>query len=211
MSNMTLTRFFDFSEVEGPLSLSYWTWFDIEQDYDYLYLMASLDGERWQILETPSGEKPDPLSNSYGWSYSGISGENRPEWINETIDLSHYAGQQVWLRFKYITDDAVNGEGFLLDDIEIPEIGYSSSFEEDDGGWEADGFVRIQNVLPQTFRVSLIHKGEETLVEQFTLNDLNELELDLQIGSGLDEVILVVSGSTRYTRQPAAYRFSIQP
>jgi immune inhibitor A len=211
MSNMTLTRSFDFSDIEGPLTLSYWTWFDIEQDYDYLYLLASLDGESWQILETPSGRMPDTLSNSYGWSYSGASGMTGPEWINETVDLSSYAGQEVWLRFKYLTDDAVNGEGFLLDDIEIPEIDYYSGFEEDDGGWEAEGFVRIQNVLPQTFRISMIHKGQEINVEQIALSGMNELELNIRIGTEFDEVILVVSGSTRHTRQPAAYQFQIHP
>jgi immune inhibitor A len=211
MSNMSLTRFFDFSDEAGPLTLSYWTWFDIERDYDYLYLMASQDGERWQILETPSGMLEETLSNSYGWGYTGASGRERPEWINETVDLSAYAGEEVWLRFEYITDDAVHGEGFLIDDIEIPEIGYFSSFEDDDGGWEADGFVRIQNSLPQTFRVSLIKKGPDVTVEKHTLEGFNEAEFRLQIGSEVDEVILVVSGSTRFTRLPAAYQFYIEP
>lgn len=211
VSNMTLTRHFDFSEVESPLTLSYWTWFDIERNYDYLYLMASLDGERWQILETPSGGKEDPLAMSYGWGYTGTSGATGPEWVNEKVDLSAFAGQEVWLRFEYITDDAVNGEGLLLDDVEIPEIGYFSSFEEDEGGWEANGFVRLQNLLPQTFRVAVITKGQEMGVEKYSVEGLNELEIQLRIGSEVDEVILVVSGITRYTRQPATYQFYIQP
>ncbi len=64
------------------------------------------------------------------------------------MDISEFAGQQVWLRFEYITDAAVYAEGFLVDDISIPEIDYSSDFENDDGGWQADGFVRINNLLP---------------------------------------------------------------
>ncbi len=58
------------------------------------------------------------------------------------------------LRFEYITDAAVNGEGFMIDDVSIPEIGYFTDFEADAGGWEPAGFARIQNVLPQTFRIS---------------------------------------------------------
>jgi immune inhibitor A len=211
VSNMSLTRFFDFSQVQSPLTLTYWTWFDIERDYDYLYLLASLDGERWQILETPSGQLEDPLSNSFGWSYTGYSGDGKPEWINEVVDISEFAGKEVWLRFEYITDDAVHGEGFLVDDIGIPEIDYFSDFEEDDGGWQADGFVRIQNSLPQRFQVSIIEKGQNVTVETHVLEGLNEAEFNLDIGGEVDEVILVVSGSARYTRMPAAYRFYLDP
>ena len=41
------------------------------------------------------------------------------------------------MRFEYVTDAAVNGEGLLLDDVSMPQINYSSDFESDDGGWEA--------------------------------------------------------------------------
>jgi immune inhibitor A len=41
-------------------------------------------------------------------------------WINEMVDLSQYAGQNLTLRFEYVTDSNVTGEGFLLDDLSIP-------------------------------------------------------------------------------------------
>jgi immune inhibitor A len=44
-SDMTLTRTFDFTAVSGPLTLSYNTWYDLETDYDYLYVLASEDGK----------------------------------------------------------------------------------------------------------------------------------------------------------------------
>ena len=44
-SDMTLTRSFDFTEVNGPIEFSYWTWYDIEKGYDYVYLEASTDGQ----------------------------------------------------------------------------------------------------------------------------------------------------------------------
>ncbi len=43
-SDMTLTREFDFTSVSGPSRSVYWTWYDIEEDWDYLYLEASTDG-----------------------------------------------------------------------------------------------------------------------------------------------------------------------
>jgi len=209
-SDMTLTRSFDFSDHTGPLTLTFWTWYDLEEDYDYLYLEASLDGENWQIISTPSGTPEDPSGNSYGWGYNGLSGGDG-RWIQETIDLSQYSGQQVQIRFEYITDAAVNGEGFLLDDIAIPEVDYFDDFEADSGGWEAAGFVRIRNILPQTYRVALIKVGNQTEIEFVDLSPDNVADIHLELGDDVDEVILVVTGTTRYTRQKAAYRFEIVP
>lgn len=211
-SDMTLTQEFDFTNASGPLTLSYWTWYDLEKDYDYLYLLASEDGANWQILTTPSGTAEDPSGNNYGWGYNGNSGGgSRARWIQENVDISQFAGKKVQLRFEYITDAAVNGEGFLLDDVSIPEIGYATDFETDDGGWQADGFARIQNTLPQTYRVSLIRKGRETTVEYLTLSADNTLDMILDLGGDVREVTLVVSGTTPFTRQKADYQFSVSP
>ena len=64
-SDMTLTREFDFTSVSAPISLSFSMWYDLETDYDYVFLEASTDGgETWQILTTPSGTDEDPTGNS---------------------------------------------------------------------------------------------------------------------------------------------------
>jgi len=210
-SDMTLTRSFDFTGHEGPLTLSYWTWYDIEENYDYLYLQASSDGENWQILNTPSGTSENPTGANYGWGYTGLSGGD-PRWIKEEVDLSQFAGQRVSLRFEYLTDTAVHGEGFLLDDIAIPEIGYTSDFELDEGGWQSNGFVRIQNILPQTFRLALITRTHgSTSVEYIPLSADNVADIRLQFSDDVNEAILVVAGTTRHTRQPAPYRFNFIP
>jgi hypothetical protein len=211
VANMTLTRSFDFREVAGPITMSYWTWYDLEKDYDYLYLEASQDGQRWDILITPSGTPEDPTGNSFGWGYNGTSGgQDGPLWVQEQVDLSQYAGQQVTLRFEYITDAEVNGEGLLLDDIAIPQAGYFADFENDQGGWEAQGFARVRNGLPQTYRVALIKMGELPSVEKFSLSGDQSLKIPLDFGSGMDEVILVVSGTTRFTNQLANYQYSLK-
>jgi len=153
-SDMTLTRDFDFTNVSGSITLSFSMWYDLEQDYDYVYLEVSEDGEHWQILTTPSGTDENPSGNSYGWGYNGAS----HFWIQENVDFSKYAGKKVKVRFEYITDAAVTGEGFLLDDVSVDATHYHSDFEADDGGWLADGFSRTQNIIPQTFRLALIKK-----------------------------------------------------
>ena len=210
-SDMTLTRSFDFLDHTGPLTLTFWTWYDLEEDYDYLYFETSSDGgETWQIVTTPSGTDEDTSGNSYGWAYNGLSGGDG-RWIQESIDLSNFAGSQVQIRFEYVTDAAVNGEGFLLDDITIPEIDYFDDFEENDDGWHAAGFVRIQNIIPQTYRIALITRASETSVDIISLNSDISVDIPINITGDVDEVVLVISGTTRFTRQSAAYRFEIFP
>lgn len=212
-SDMLLTRTFDFTDVSGPISFEYWIWYDIEEGWDYLYLEASSGGvENWKILTTPSGTSENPSGNSFGWGYTGYSsGGLEPIWIKETVDLSDYAGQEVVLRFEYITDAAVNGEGLLLDDLSIAAVGYLEDFEDGDGGWEAQGFVRLYNQLPQTFRLLLIEQGSETRVREIALDELNYAETQLSLGGVYDEAILIVIGTTRYTWQPASYTFRVVP
>ncbi|HEX9837802.1 MAG TPA: hypothetical protein VGA72_00575 [Anaerolineales bacterium] len=204
-SDMTLTREFDFTGVSGPINLSYWMWYDIEEDWDYLYLEASTDGQTWEIITTPSGTDYNPSGNSYGWGYTGQTGD----WKLEEVDLSQFAGQKVQIRFEYITDAAVNGEGLLLDDISIHAVSYQSDFEADDGGWEAAGFARLENVLPQTYRLALITKGDTTTVTHIPLRADQTAEIPLLLNSG-EEATLVVTGTTRFTRLPAAYQIEIK-
>ena len=162
------------------------------------------------MLTTPSGTAEDPAGNNYGWGYNGTSGgSSTARWIQESVDISQFAGKKVQLRFEYVTDAAANGEGFLLDDVSIPEVGYSTDFETDDGGWQAEGFARINNTLPQTIRLSLIRKGKQTTVESLKLSADNSLDIPLNLGDDVREVILVVSGTTPFTRQKADYEFSI--
>ncbi|MBI5842033.1 MAG: immune inhibitor A [Chloroflexi bacterium] len=203
-SDMTLTHEFDFTQASGPVTLSFRTWYDLETDYDYLYLEVSEDGKTWQIITTPSGTSEDPSGNSFGWGYNGVTND----WIEESVDLSAYAGKKVFVRFEYITDAAVNGEGLLLDDVSIDAINYKSDFEADDGGWTADGFVRVQNVLPQTFRLSLVLSSDSS-VQVIPVNDDQTAEIPISLKSG-ETAFLVVSGTTRFTRESATYQIEIK-
>ena len=205
-SDMTLTHEFDFTNVSGPLKLSFNTWYDVEKDYDYVYLEVSEDGQHWQIITTPSGTGDNPTGGSYGWGYNGKSNS----WIKENVDLSQYAGKKVQVRFEYVTDAAVTGEGFLLDNVSVDAINYQSDFEADDGGWKAEGFSRVQNVIPQTFRLSLITKGSNgTTVKAIELSSDQLAEIPLSLKDG-EEAVLIVTGTTRYTRKSATYQIEIK-
>jgi hypothetical protein len=204
-SDMTLTREFDFTNASGPVKMSFATWYDVETDYDYVYLEASTDGKTWEILKTPSGTGEDPTGQNYGWAYNGQTNG----WKTEEVDLSQFAGKKVQLRFEYITDAALNGEGFLIDDVTIDAINYQTDFETDSGGWEGAGFVRVENILPQTYRLALITKGDTTTVTQIQLNADQTADVPLSLKPG-QEAVLVIAGTTRFTRLPAAYQIDIK-
>ncbi len=211
-SDMLLTRSFDLTDISGPIALDYRLWYEIENGWDYAYLVASADkGESWEVLKTPSGTDKDPFGNSFGWGYTGNSGGgSRGQWIQESVDLSQFAGQEVLLRFEYITDAAVNGEGLMVDDIRLDAVGYQSGFEADAGGWEPAGFVRLYNRLPQTYRLALVEFGEQTTVTEIPLDADQRGRMDLSLGGDVDRAVLVVMGTTRHTWQPAEYQYGIE-
>lgn len=213
-SDITLTRSFDLSSASGPLTLRYSTWFDIESNYDYLYVVASTDGgKRWTMLTTPSGTDTDPTGANFGWGYTGTSGGGgAPEWVDESVDLSPFAGMRdVRIRFEYVTDAAVLAPGFLLDDVRVPEIGYREDFENGEGDWEAAGFVRLNNRLPQTFRVQAIERGPNgTRVTPVELDETNTGEFSTTLGEDFDELVVVVSGTTRFTEEAARYEYWVE-
>ena len=125
------------------------------------------------------------------------------------MDLSQFAGQNLTIRFEYITDSNVTGAGFMLDALSIPEIGYFADYENDEEGWFAEGWARVQNVLPQTFKIALISEGDVTAIQYVPLASDISAEIPFTIDNSVDNVVLVVSGTTRFTRELAPYRFSV--
>ena len=205
-SDMTLTRPFDLSDT-SQATLEFWAWYSIEEDWDYAYVEVSSDnGATWEILTTPSGVGTNPNGNSFGWAYTGSSGG----WIQERVDLSAYAGQEILVRFEYVTDDAVNRPGFVVDDVAIPEIGYSSDFEEGEDGWEPAGFMRHANVLPQRWLVQLVLFGPQTTVQRLELAEDQTGEWVIPLNGGTDQAVVAISGLAPVTTEVASYSYEIE-
>ncbi len=210
-SDMMLTRAFDLSDVDEA-TLEFWAWYDIEEDWDYAYVEISGDGgDTWEVLTTPSGTPTNPNDNSFGWAYTGRSGGGgTAEWVREQIDISDHAGQEVLIRFEYITDDAVNRPGFVLDDVAIPEIDYFSDFEENEAEWESAGFIRHANVLPQRWLLQLVLFGSDTTVERLALDESQTGEWVIPLDNDTDRAVLTISGLAPVTTEMGAYSYEIE-
>jgi len=208
MIDTTLEREFDLSEV-GEATLEYQMWHNIEEDWDYAYASISTDGGKtWTTLDGEHTTREDPLGANYGAGLTGNSGGgNSAKWVQERMDLSDYAGEEsVLLRFEYITDDGVNLDGILIDDIDIPEIGFADDAETN-GDWHANGFHLIDNTLPQAFVVRVIEFGKDGSVSVRRLNTGNFSIEDF--GERLDYAVIIIAPITHTTYQPATYSLRV--
>ncbi len=208
-SDSRLTHAFDLTGVSSA-TLNYWAWYYIENLWDYAYLTVSTDGgATWAVLPTPHTVSDDPHGNAYGPGYTGQSNG----WVQESVDLTPYAGQNILVRFEYITDDAVTQPGLIIDDVSVPEIGYSDSFETGDGGWTSEGWLRMDNVLPQYFLVEVIQPGnaQAPVTRWLGEGDAPRGEWNLTVGGDQGDAVIIVSGLAPVTTQPARYSLAVTP
>ena len=204
-SDATLTRTFDLSGAEKA-TLTFWTSHDIEEGYDYVFVEASVDGKHWTTLQGTNTVIDNPNGANYGFGYTGTNNG----WVQEKINLSQYAGNKVQIRFEYITDAGLTKSGFFLDDIAIPEIGYMSNVEKNNGGWTARGFVRNANILPQYWSIQLITVGLTTTVEKLpvTQNATGNWTVHFK-KDDTRYTVLVISGLTPITLERPSYKLVV--
>jgi len=143
-AKLTIATPWDFTSVTSP-TLTFNGWYDIEEGWDFGFVQASTDGgTTWTSLPgTTSTEDHDPdsyfideLPGYTGWSDG---------WVEETVDLSAYAGESaVLLRFRYETDPNTLGTGWYIDDVAVMDgttTLFSDDFEEMDSLWVAEDWT----------------------------------------------------------------------
>lgn len=210
-SDFTLTHEFDLSSVSSA-TLQFSTWYSTEEDWDYFYVETSIDGGKtWKALKLPVSRDTNPSGNSYGWAATGKSGgKQQAEWIEQSVDLNEVAGRKILLRFEYITDEALNLPGVALQDVRIPEINYAYNADSGDGGWETQGFVLTNNLLPERYSVRLISLGQDgkPKVARLALADDQSGHWNVPL-SQLKNAVMVLSALARTTTEPAPYQLQI--
>jgi hypothetical protein len=187
-------------------------WYDIEPYYDRGYVSVSTDnGTNWRALTSTSSNTHDPVEVYLGPGFDGRSGDPlEPEWIAESVDLTEFAGQQIKLRFEYVTDGATHGEGWAIRDNLLVDIGSQGILISLDQ-CASDGWVRLDRALPQSYIVRLIGEradGEPVVIDA-TLDAQNDGELRFN-GEGLTRLVLAVAGATEGTNQRAPYTIELQ-
>ncbi len=208
----TLTRELDLTGVSSA-TLQFKAWYEIEKNYDYLYVMVSADGGRsWQVLPGTDTSSDNPTGNAVGPGYTGVSGGgDAAVWTNQQVDLSAFAGKKILLRFEYVTDQAYNRSGAALDDIRVPEIGFSDDAEQDTG-WVANGFLRSDNHIPQTYQLRLIEWTDRgASVQSIPVADDGSAHIQVpSLGGTTTRAVLAISGTAPATLEVAKYRLEVR-
>ncbi|MGC9349394.1 MAG: hypothetical protein ACP5JG_14745 [Anaerolineae bacterium] len=222
-SNPRLSRIVDLSEANSA-ELRFWSWYHIEEDWDYAYVVvgttedgtipADLSDPRiaWNILDDPglSCTTQDPNNGNLG---CGITGRSRG-WQELTADLTPFVGQEIVLRFEYVTDAAVNQAGLALDDIQLTVDGeqrFVDDAESKDSEWIVEGFVRHANVLPQEWVVQLVSYGKGISVERLILADAHTGSWTIPFGDDVSKVVIAVSAMALDTTELATYEYALTP
>ena len=213
-----LTRKVDLSRVASgsKATLEYSVWLDVEKDWDYAFVAVSTDsGSTWTLLPAQHTTDTNPNGNSYGQSYTGRSadefGAEPGGWLRESVDLSPYAGQEVLVRFEYITDDAVHGRGVCLDDFAITELGWKDD-SETAGDWTSEGFARVNNQIPQDYLVQVIRQPANgpVSVVQMPVRPDGTGELTVSGVASDEKVVVIVSPVTAGVAGSAKYTLKVE-
>lgn len=204
----TLTREVDLSGTRSA-SLTFWTWYQIEPDFDYGYVAVSADGGRsWATLPAGGTTDSDPNGNNLGQGFTGVSGGGSAgAWVQQRVDLGAYAGKKVLLRFEHVTDGALNEEGFAVDDIEVPEIGYRDG-AEDEHGWDAKGFILSTNTVRARYVVQLIRFAATPSVERHVVEGA-KLELDVDPSGDRAAPVLAVTPLAPRVTEPVPFEIRV--
>ncbi len=83
--------------ITTGMKLSFWCWYNTENNYDDAFVEVSTDGRFYKILDI----------------FTGSSGS----WQYKEYDLGNYSGESLFIRLRYTTDSGTLQEGFYVDDI----------------------------------------------------------------------------------------------
>lgn len=199
---------YDLRNSEGEIWLEFAIWQDIEPEFDYLYVLLSTDGGRhWDTLAPTGCATANESGFNLGCGYTG----NSPDWRVERVDMSAYAGEEIVLRIEMITDQAVLGEGVLIDEIRIPAIGFYDGAEQASSAWRMEGFAKIAGTIPQAFSLAALTgslSSPRTDVARATPPLAHNFVCDFNAeNEQLCEFAL--SPVNRYARTKAGYRITI--
>ena len=130
-------------------TLSFHTRFDIENNWDFMYLEISTNGVNWTTLDTFTG--------------------TQTSWTQKTYSLSNYINQPyVVIRFHFYSDYTVTRDGMYIDDFQITaEGGYDVQHINIPAGWSgisshsAPGQAQVADVMDPVFNDLIILQNME--------------------------------------------------
>jgi immune inhibitor A len=164
----------------GGGALTFDTMYDIEEYWDFGFVQVSTDGGlTWTSLANPSTTSDhDPSAHpTVIANLPGLTGSTGGLWAPMSFDLSAYAGQNILVAFRYVTDWATTEAGWFIDNVYV------------DGTLISDGsstapFKDITEIVPvnNNFTVTFVGikgkgNGTQYKIQTMKLNDVTETGL----------------------------------
>ena len=137
-NSLDRTMAFSTTVPSDDSTLTFDTRYDIEFGWDFGFVQVSTDGgQTWTSLEdelTTSVHSENPSYPEIEAQLPGLTGtsavtdsgeptftqnEGPPEWITADFNLADYAGEEVLIGFRYMTDGAAVLPGWWVDDITV--------------------------------------------------------------------------------------------
>ena len=113
-------------------SISFWTKYNMETNYDYMYFEVSTNGTAWTTLDTYNG--------------------NQNSWVQKSYSLNSYLGEHsVSIRFRFYSDYSVIADGMYIDDFNInktTELEIKAFLEGPYEGTTMNTALNSNNLLP---------------------------------------------------------------
>ena len=190
-------------EAAGGGTLTFDTMYDLEVTWDFGFVQVSTDGgHTWTSLANAHTRSdydpqahPKVVENVPGFTGSSGDGTAPGEWVNESFDLSAYAGQTILIAFREVTDWAFVEAGWFIDNVYVDGTLISD-------GSDASVFQDISQILPteNDFTVTFVATKGHGNGRQY---EVVRMELDEMTEAGLiglrkvlkwsDEAVMIVT------------------
>jgi hypothetical protein len=225
-SNMLTDRILRLNPAVGG-TLTFWTWYDIEEEWDYGFVEASTDGGgTWTPLAGTITRYSVNPNGSTAWANSLVGGQASTDaaitgssggWVEGTFALP--AASDVLVRFVYYTDEATVGAGWFIDEVSVN--GFSDGFEAGSDNWTLGGWQWTTGLFQNDWMAAYVNPVYKN--GKFSYLDYGYFEGDVLVGvyeyvtgtvdtSRLeqDKATVVISNRPRDSRFDAGYRLLVK-
>ncbi|AQQ54347.1 immune inhibitor A domain-containing protein [Planococcus lenghuensis] len=164
--------------ADNPV-LTFDHYYDIEEQWDYGVVQVSTDnGETWTSLANEN-TRIDVVEEGYPKIKENVPGftGHKLNWSTETFDLSAYAGRDILVSFRNLTDWGYNDTGWFIKNVSLGDFFADGSSTEP---FQSLGQLKGEYVDFTTTFVQTKKNGQQHVFHVDPFNVTEEEALDLQ-------------------------------